>query len=222
MIFKLLEIVPKDHSLLLSLLIILSILVGNFAALSQKQAKRMMGYSGIAQAGFILIGMLNSENVGIQASVFYLSVYVFTNTGAFLLIDMLKQLSGSNKFKSFSGLGQEHILIALLGFVLMVSLTGLPPTGGFMSKFLVFTSLWEKYSLNSSPILLTVLLFGLVNTAISLYYYFKIPYYMFVKKANEDVHTGNKPSVASVFLLVFLCIVVVALFFNPEWVQNRF
>lgn len=218
--FRLLEAIPADHTLVLSVIILLSILIGNFSALTQKNAKRMMGYSGIAQSGFLLVGLLGLEITGLRASGFYMAVYIFMTSGAFLMMDMVNRQTNSYLFTDMAGLSQKFVFFGIVGLIFMVALTGLPPTAGFTAKFLVFTNVWEQYSNGGHKILLWVLLFGLINTAVSIYYYFKVPYFMFLKTPQENLE--EKPlDFVQLGLLTVLAFAVIALFFAPQWVQNQ-
>ncbi len=219
LIYRLLGIVAVDHTFVLAGVILLSILIGNFSALAQTNAKRMMGYSGIAQSGFILVGLLGLEITGIRASAFYMSVYVFMTAGAFLMLDIIEEHTSSYEFKDMAGLSQKFVYFGIVGLIFMVGLTGLPPTSGFTAKFLVFTNVWEQYANGGHKILLWVLLFGLINTAISIYYYFKIPYFMFLKPPAEKAF-DRQVSVPQIVLLTLLAVGVIALFFAPQWIQN--
>ncbi len=219
LIYKLLLHIPVDATYLLSFVILLSILIGNFAAISQTNAKRMLGYSGIAQAGFILIGLLAFQSSGFQASVFYLAIYIFMSTGAFLLLDIIEKQTGSYKLEDMSGLSRKLIFLSILGLVFMIGLVGLPPSAGFTAKFLVFSSLYEQYTSGGEKVLLWVLVFGLINTAVSIYYYLKIPYFMFLKKPNESLNEGKVPFIQMAFLSI-IGVLVLALFFAPQWVQD--
>lgn len=220
LIYRLISTIPVDTTLILSVVILLSILIGNFAAISQNNAKRMLGYSGIAQAGFILIGLLAFENSGFQASVFYLSVYIFMSTGAFLMLDMIADHTGTYQFIDMAGLSQRFIFLGVVGLIFMIGLVGLPPTAGFTAKFLVFSSLYEKYANGGHNILLWILIFGLINTAISIYYYLKIPYFMFLKKPSVQLVEKRIP-VSQLIYLSLLAILVLGLFFAPQWVQEK-
>ncbi|MGR3811958.1 NADH-quinone oxidoreductase subunit N [Jiulongibacter sp. NS-SX5] len=219
MVFRILEVIPVDHTIILSAIILLSILIGNFAALTQKNSKRMMGYSGIAQSGFLLVGFLGLQMTGLRASGFYMAVYIFMTTGAFLLLDMINSQVKSFAFEKMAGLSQKFVFFGIVGLIFMVGLTGLPPTAGFTSKFLVFTNVWEQYSNGGHKILLWVLLFGLVNTAVSIYYYFKIPYFMFMKSPGENV-SEIKLNFMQLGLLTILAFAVLAFFFAPQWIQG--
>ncbi|AWV97868.1 NADH-quinone oxidoreductase subunit N [Arcticibacterium luteifluviistationis] len=219
LIYKLLQAVPVDTTLVLGLIILLSIVIGNFAALSQKNAKRMMGYSGIAQAGFILIGLMAFQTSGFQASTFYLAVYLFMSIGAFLMLDMISEHTHSDLFEDMAGLSQKFMLLGLIGLIFMIALVGLPPTSGFTSKFLVFSSIYEQYSSTGKSIFMWVLAFGLLNTAVSIYYYLKVPYFMFLKKPADTLESKSIPPLQLIYLSI-LAFIVLGLFFAPQWVQG--
>jgi NADH-quinone oxidoreductase subunit N len=220
LIKRLLESIPIDTTTFLSIVVFLSIFIGNFAAISQENAKRMMGYSGIAQAGFILIGLLAFQLSGFQASVFYLAIYIFMSLGAFLLLDIISKQTNSYRFVDMAGLSQKFVSFGVIGLIFMIGLVGLPPASGFTAKFLVFSSLYEQYSFSGQKILLGVLVFGLINTAVSIYYYLKIPYFMFMKKPQINLETQRIPVVQLVYLSL-LAVIVLALFFAPQLVQER-
>jgi NADH-quinone oxidoreductase subunit N len=220
LIKRLLESIPIDTTTFLSIVVLLSIFIGNFAAISQENAKRMMGYSGIAQAGFILIGLLAFQHSGFQASIFYLAIYIFMSLGAFLLLDIISKQTNSYKFVDMAGLSQKFVSFGVIGLVFMIGLVGLPPASGFTAKFLIFSSLYEQYSFSGQKILLWVLVFGLINTAVSIYYYLKIPYFMFMKKPQINLETQRIPVVQLVYLSL-LAVIVLALFFAPKLIQAR-
>ena len=204
----------------LGLVILGSIAIGNFSALSQSDSKRMMGYSGIAQAGFMLIGLVALDANGSEATLYYLGTYIFISTAAFLFLDIAAKASGSFHFNSFNGISQRFVLFGIAGLVLMVALTGLPPTSGFTAKFLVFSSLWKSYDISGNTLKIWILGFGLINTAISIYYYFRAPYHMFMKspeRIKEETTLGTLP----LAFLVLLTALVLSLFFAPQWILNH-
>lgn len=215
-ILRLFSFLTIDFTTYFAVIIIASISIGNFAALWQKDTKRMLAYSGIAHAGFILIGFMSSSASGIEASSFYLLVYAIMNPAAFLLIDILKKHSGSYDLASFAGMGVQNIMLGLVAIIVMIALIGIPPTIGFTAKFLVFTALLTKIS-EGNTLFTIVLVFGLLNTAISLFYYLRIPYFMFMKEGSTGVpkHVGG-----ATILLCFLAALILILFFMPDAVQG--
>ncbi len=203
-----------DFRLITAVIILASLTIGNLSALWQTNTKRMLGYSTIAHAGFMLVGLLATNSFGIQATIFYISTYLFITLAAFLLVDLLALKTESYELESLKGLGQENIFLGLAAVIIMVALVGLPPTVGFTAKLLIFTALWEGYQTSGSSILLVVLIFGLLNTAISIFYYLKIPFYMIFKEAKIGVKFYNIGLLRKAFLLFFLFFIIY-LFLKP-------
>jgi len=173
-------ILPTNSSkILIGIVGIVSVGWGNFSALKQQNITRMMGYSSIAQAGLLLVA-LSVTAVDFKILLFYFKIYILMNLTAFVLIDWL---SNSSELSSFSGLGKRTPLIGIIAVICMISLTGLPPTAGFIGKFLIFSSLWEMYQHSNHQALLWIFVVGVLNTVVSLFYYLKLPYFMFLKEA---------------------------------------
>lgn len=218
-LIRLFSALSIDFQLIMSVVILASITVGNLSALWQTNTKRMLGYSTIAHAGFMLVGILATNTIGVQAAIFYISTYLFITLAAFLLVDLLALKTESYELESLRGLGQENIFLGLAAVIIMVALVGLPPTAGFTGKLLIFSALWEAYQSSGKNILLIVLLFGLLNTAISIFYYLKIPYYMIFKEAKIGVKYYQIGILRKAFLMIFLYYIVY-LFFNPSDLMN--
>jgi NADH-quinone oxidoreductase subunit N len=202
----------------LSLVVLLTLTMGNFAALWQGNARRLLAYSSVAHAGFLLIGVVAGNAAGTESMLFYLGVYLFMNLAAFLLVAILAQRAGSEQVSSFSGLGIRLPLVGVVAVVIMVALAGLPPTAGFTAKLLLFSSLWQAYDESSNGWLLAVFAVGLLNVAVSLFYYLKIPFYLFFRPLNEL----NAPRLGMYegALLLLLALPVVGLFFVPDWLYR--
>lgn len=216
----------KEIYNILAITALASMLVGNFSALWQSSFKRLLAYSGIAQAGFMLIGLLTVSEEGVKILIFYLVVYILSNILAFGGLTLVENKLKSDSLLSFSGLGQKSLALGISLGISMISLVGLPPTAGFTAKFLIFSQLWQDKSNNLSLLLLMV---GLLSTAISLYFYLKIPYYLFFKQEasnqGENEHTENKHIQVTDFKLThfqkaFLLVLAFSLllfFFRPDW-----
>lgn len=213
--------VAFDWQLLLGVVAGVSILMGNFSALLQKNVKRMMAYSSIAQTGFLLAGLTAFSLQGVQFVLFYAGVYVFMNYLVFIYLQYFEQ-QGINHLEEFSGTGKQALLPNILLLVGLISLTGLPPTAGFTAKLFIFSGLWESYAANAKPILLWLLIFGLINTVVSLFYYLRIPFYAFLKPSEPAL--AKYPAWVN-FLGMILVFVVLLLFFQPNvlmsWI-NKF
>lgn len=199
---------------LIAAMVILSLTIGNFSALWQTNAKRLLGYSTIAHAGFMLIGLLSDNNTGFQATYFYVATYVCITMGAFVLIDLIAQRTLNFDIDAMRGLGQHDIVVAIASITLMMALVGFPPTIGFTAKLLVFSSLWDKYQFQDAPIFAFVVIIGLLNTAVSMVYYLKIPYYLIIKPRKQKA-TWLYVDFYKYVLVIVLAAVSVGLFFFP-------
>ncbi|CAN5232566.1 NADH-quinone oxidoreductase subunit N [soil metagenome] len=217
--FRDLNIPEFNWQLVLSIIAILTIIVGNFSALWQQNIKRMMAYSSIAHGGFLLAGVVASSTFGLRALLFYAAVYLLMNLAAFILLNNLAKKTGSLIIDDFKGLGKSYPYSGILFVLTMIALTGLPPTAGFTAKLLIFSSLWESYQFSEENFLLYLLIIGLFNTVVSLFYYLKIPYYMFFK--NQGHHeTMVKFNWGENILASFMIFLILLLFFKSEWLLD--
>lgn len=167
-----------------------TMVVGNFAALLQTNVKRLLGYSSIAHAGYVLVALAASSQVGIAAAMFYLAAYALMNIGAFAVIS---HVAGKNeryvKVEDLAGLGRKEPVMAALLAIFVFSLIGVPLTGGFFGKFYVFQA-----ALDSHLVWLTAL--GLINSAIAAYYYLKIIVAVYMHEPGEAADHLTTPSVS--------------------------
>jgi NADH-quinone oxidoreductase subunit N len=188
-----------DWRLLFEALSIVTMTVGNIAALTQSNLKRMLAYSSIAHAGYLLIGVVAGTPRGISAMLIYLLIYTFMQMGAFAVIVMLRRSDVvGDELKDLSGLYLRQPFAAFAMLLFMLSLGGIPPTAGFMGKFWLFGA-----AIDSGYVWLAVI--GVLNSAISLYYYIRVVVFMYLKKET----TGSEP-VTSPALALTLGIAVVA------------
>ncbi|MGD0201523.1 MAG: NADH-quinone oxidoreductase subunit N [Bryobacteraceae bacterium] len=166
---------------------LLSMVVGNFAALLQTNVKRLLAYSSIAHAGYVLVAVAAHSPVGTAAAMFYLAAYAFMNLGAFLLVAWFSRRGERYvNIDDFAGLAWRQPVAASLFTLFLLSLIGVPLTGGFFAKFYVF-----KAALDANLIWLTVL--GLLNTAVAAYYYLRILVVMWMQEPAEA--TADLPPV---------------------------
>ena len=204
-----------DWQMLLSIIAMASMLFGNFSALRQSNAKRMMAYSSIAHAGFLLVGLITYSNAGGISLLFYASVYLVMNLAAFLLIAFLENRTGSSDFNDLKGVGNQMPYLGILVVVVMIALTGLPPTAGFSAKLYVFSALWESWQAQDSPVLLWLFVFGLINSVIALFYYLKLPYFLFFKE-NPDLVTVKSLTVSHKIWGTIFVLPLLLWFFQSE------
>jgi NADH-quinone oxidoreductase subunit N len=193
---------------------LLSMTIGNFAALQQSNIKRMLAYSSIAHAGYVLVALTARSNAGTGAAMFYLAAYAFMNVGAFAVVS---HLSGRGEqylsLEDFAGLAQKQPLTAAMLTVFLLSLIGVPLTGGFFGKFYIF-----KAALESHLVWLTVL--GLLNSAVAAYYYLRILVMMYMRDPSPAVEAVEplSPSMRAALLLPALGTLFLGIF--PGWVLN--
>lgn len=161
---------------LLWALIVITITLGNIFALRQKEIKRFFAFSSISQAGYIMLGILSGTQQGMTAVVYYMLVYLFANMAAFGVISVIENKTGRTDFGAYNGLGKTNPVLALVMMFAVFSLAGIPPFGGFFSKFFIFAAAAQQ-----SEYLLVFI--ALLNTVVSLYYYLLIVRAMYIRPA---------------------------------------
>lgn len=212
-LMRLLSVLSIDFQPLTAVVALVSILAGNLSALWQTDLKRLLAYSGIAQAGFILVGLVAFNQTGFESATFYITVYVLMNLAAFLLIDLIGE--GATDLNSFAGKGTSQPLLSICFTIIMVALVGLPPTVGFTAKLLVFSALWEANLSAGDGLLVVLVIIGLLNAIVSLFYYFKIPFYLFFR-TNTQILLSRR-SFLGESLVALLTIVIIFLFLKTDW-----
>lgn len=221
LLFRVVNVLPAglfDWQLILAVIAIASMVFGNFSALAQKDAKRMLAYSSIAHAGFLLVGLIAYTEAGNTAMLFYGAMYLVMNFGAFLLIAMLERRAGSSAFDDLRGLGTSLPFVGVLAVIVMIALTGLPPTVGFNAKLYIFSAIWEAYEAQNNSVLLWVFIIGLLNTVVALFYYLKLPYYLFFKSGKRAVL--EKSSAIDHIWGTIMALPLLLWFFQSEWLMN--
>jgi NADH-quinone oxidoreductase subunit N len=191
---------------------LLSMTVGNFAALLQTNIKRMLAYSSIAHAGYVLVALTARSDVGIAAAMFYLAAYGFMNVGAFAAVCTLAGKGERyTSIDDFAGLGQKQPLTAAMFSVFLLSLIGVPLTGGFFGKFYIF-----KAAMESHLVWLTVL--GLLNSAVGAYYYLRVLVVMYMKEPGEATVNAEPLTPGLGLALILPALGTLALGILPSWV----
>ena len=191
---------------------IASMILGAVAAIVQKNIKRLLAYSSIGHVGYALAGVATGAISGYESSIFYISVYVIMNIGAFSCLYLLKK-DGQYKenISDLSGISKKHPLLAMSFLIILFSLAGIPPLGGFFAKFYVFMSVLEKE-------MYTLAIIGLLTTVISAFYYLKIikTIYFDEKKLSFD-HVKN-PAISGTILIS--CTLLTTFFLYPSFLDN--
>jgi NADH-quinone oxidoreductase subunit N len=193
----------------------LTITIGNLGAIRQDNVKRMLAYSSISHAGVLLVGLcalgLGSPTAN-QGLVYYLLAYTFTTMGAFAVVAYVGSRNRERVLiDDWAGLGGKHGAAALAMTICLLSLGGIPPTSGFFGKFYVFKAAMEVHDGQ----LLWLVVIGIVNSAISIYYYLRIVTAMYFREANQPFTPTRSP--ALVFVIAVCAIAVLEMGLMPGW-----
>jgi NADH-quinone oxidoreductase subunit N len=189
-----------------AILATLTLIIGNVLAIAQTNIKRMLAYSSIAHAGYVLIAVAASVNSsdGVSAALLYLFVYLFSNLGAFaIVIAMERQYDQGVLLEDYKGLWGRHPLMSLAMALFMLSLAGIPPTAGFIGKFYVF-----RAAIDAGLVWLAIV--GVVTAVISTFYYLRVVYLMFMFEGKAEMLV--KPALATAVALMAVAILLIGLF----------
>lgn len=204
--------IAVDWQMLLAILAVLTMTLGNLAALAQTNIKRLLAYSSIAHAGYALIGLVANNELGVTGVIYYLLAYILTNLAAFGIIMAVGRVTGSDEIRSYDGMSRRSPYLGLAMMVAFLSLAGMPPFGGFMAKVLVFAG-----AIQAGWYWLVIV--GLLNSIIGLYYYLTVLKYVYLYRMegeNEEAHPilVSRPFVIAIVVLT-VGIVLVGAFFAP-------
>ncbi len=168
-----------NWSMLLAILAALTIIIGNLIALRQKDVKRLLAYSSIAQAGYILVGVAAANSFGLKGVLFYAMIYVFANTGAFAVATAVEVDTGRTDIEAFAGLSKRSPMLAAIMTICMLSLAGIPPMAGFAGKFYLFAG-----AIQSGYLWLALI--GLIMSMVSVYYYLGVSKTMYIGENSSE------------------------------------
>ncbi|WP_437588442.1 NADH-quinone oxidoreductase subunit N [Sorangium sp. So ce1000] len=188
--------------------------VGNLSALEQENVKRMLAYSSIAHAGYMLLGFSVFSDAGVAAIAFYIVTYCFMNLGAFLVVMAVAEESGGDEtFAAFRGLGRRSPLIAAAMAVFLLSLTGLPPMAGFVGKFYLFSALLAAGGAWSWVIAVV----GVLNSVISLFYYARLLRAMYLEKSDRSDPTPVRPLLGATTCALAFPTLLLGVYWGPVY-----
>jgi NADH-quinone oxidoreductase subunit N len=216
--------IQDSWRILLIALSVATMAVGNVVAIAQTNIKRMLAYSSIAHAGYALIGLVVATDLGIFSLMLYMAIYAFMNLGAFGVVIFLRKNpdrspsqtdSGGDEISDFTGLSKKNRLAAFVMLVFMFSLTGIPPTAGFVAKFYIFMAAVE-----SGLVWLAVV--GVLFSAVSAYYYLRIVMVMYMKEPETQTPLTVSPAVTVALWVTTLAILGLGVYPSPlvEYAQN--
>jgi NADH-quinone oxidoreductase subunit N len=192
----------SSWSAVATILAVASMTLGNTLALTQKNIKRMLAYSSIAHAGFILMGVATVNKLGVTSVVFYLGAYLLSNLAAFGAVAIFWRVVGSDEIEAYAGLSRRKPWLALAMLVALLSLAGMPPLGGFMGKFLVFAA-----AVDAGLVWLAII--GVLNAIIGLYYYLVVLKFVYLKRSDDE----DKPLPISRASAIALTVCIIGIIF---------
>jgi len=202
----------QNWGMIFAVLAVASMIIGNVVAIPQTNIKRMLGYSSIAQAGYLMVGLATfgfapaSVILGQSGIIFFLTSYALTNLGAFIAITAISSKLDSDEIADYAGMGRRAPVLALALTFCLISLIGMPPAAGFMAKFYIFSAAVQNH-------LLWLVVIAVFNSVISAYYYLRVVKVMWVGEptSEEKVPSSGAPRLA----LFFCCLGVLALGIIP-------
>ena len=198
-----------EWSVFIAVLSTVTMTVGNLLALAQKNIKRMLAYSSIAHAGYILIGLVAVSELGMTSVVFYLVAYIFTNLAAFAVVAAYGRIVGSDEISSYAGMSRRNPWLALALMIALLSLSGMPPFAGFVVKFAVFAA-----AVQAGMVWLAVV--GVLNSIIGLYYYLTVLKVVYLYRSENDDQALPVTRAYKLALgILSLSIIVLGVLFGP-------
>ncbi len=208
----------ETYVVFLALIAMLTMTWGNVAAVTQQNVKRLLAYSSISHAGFVMMGLVAGTSYGLQASAIYLLAYTFMNLGIWaVVILLLRQDIVGEQVEDFNGLFFKNPTIAILMLIFLLSLAGMPPLGGFIAKYFVFWAVFEVAMRPAEPqasLMVWLAVVGAINVVISLYYYLRIVVAMFLRK--EHLPAPLSLSTGLIVALVITGVFTVLIGVYPE------
>jgi len=203
-----------DFRLFLSAISIITMIAGNFAAVLQKNVKRMLAYSSIGHTGFALMAVVGFTFNHSELT-YYLAVYAIANIGALALATYFSNVAGVEDMSGYRGLGFKYPAASICFIIVLVSLTGLPVTAGFTGKLFVFSAVYGFYEQTHNLMLLIMMITGALTTVVSLFYYLKIPFNLFLKRSNSVANPMEKSqNIVALAIIISVMVILLGIFPN--------
>ncbi len=199
---------------LLMVMAVVTMVVGNLFAIRQQNLQRFLAFSSIAQAGFILLGMISGTTYGMATVIYFILVYVFSNLAAFGVVSIVKNATGKDNIDDYNGFYQTNPMLSMVMLLALFSLAGIPPLAGFFGKFFLFAAAAEQG-------MYILVLIAVLNTIISLYYYLLVVKAIFVVRSEEPMEPIKGDLLARLGLVITVIGILVIGIYSPifEWVE---
>jgi len=194
-----------DWSLTIAVLSAITMTLGNVVAIWQGNIKRLLGYSGIANAGYLMVGLAAASNIGRSGVIFFLVAYTLANLGAFTAIIAISNKIESDLIEDYSGMARRAPALALILALCLISLTGIPPTAGFMAKVYIFSA-------GIQAGFLWLVIIGVVNSVISAYYYLRVVKVMFLSQPSSEEGVPSSGALRAALAITALGVLLFGVF----------
>jgi NADH-quinone oxidoreductase subunit N len=207
---------PNDWGIMVGVLAAAAMILGNTVAIRQTNIKRMLAYSSIAHAGYVMVGMLALNQLGLASVAFYMFAYLFTNMGAFAIVTVFEDRTGSCEIAAYDGLARSSPFVAASLTVFLLSLTGIPPLAGFVGKFYVFAAA-IKHAGSQAGLGWLYWLVGiaLLTSVFALYYYANVIKMMYFGKSPDPVKMSFNPPALAMIVIGLVGVVLFGLYPGP-------
>lgn len=209
------EMRPNDWGVLVGIVASLAMIIGNVVAIRQTNIKRMLAYSSIAQAGYIMVGMVSLNQLGLASVAFYMFTYMFANMGAFAAVTAFEDKTGSCQIDSYQGLSKTSPFFAVSLSIFLLSLVGIPPLAGFFGKYYVFAAAISQATSNATNWLYWLVGIGLLTSVFSLYYYANVIKQMFFSNTDSPYKLSFEIPMFSILLIGLVGVLVCGIFSQP-------
>ncbi len=205
-----------NWQIVIAVLSVVTMTTGNLSAIWQSNVKRILAFSAIAHAGYILMALVAMDKIGVASIMFYLFAYIFMNLGAFMVVMLIANKINSEDIDDYNGVGYKMPVLGALLVIFLISLAGIPPTAGFLGKFYIFAAVLEK-----GGVWVWLAVVGVLNSAISIFYYFKIFRNMYLRGNKTETSERFTFSPAAIILTVVFAIptLLLLVYYSPllEW-----
>jgi NADH-quinone oxidoreductase subunit N len=214
-LFRVFPVISVTWEKVIWVIAVMTITIGNLFALRQKNMKRFLAFSSIAQAGFFLLGFIGGNRLGMTTVIYYALVYIFSNLAAFGVISVIAEKTGKESMDDYNGLYRTNPGLSITMMLAMFSLAGIPPVAGFFGKFFLFIAAAEK----GFYVLVTI---AVLNTIIALYYYLLVVKAMFINKNESPVPAFKSDFMEKLGLAICIAGIVVTGFASGlfEMIRN--
>jgi len=197
-----------NWSLFLGIIAVITMTIGNITALNQSSLKRLLAYSSIAHAGYMLMGFAAMSKLGFDSVIFYLFIYMLMNIGAFLVVQIVYNKIGTDAIVKYRGLSRGMPFASIMLAIFLFSLAGIPPFGGFIGKFYIFVAVLKVK-------LYWLAVIGILNSVVSFYYYARIPKMMFLEDSRDEIKIPTKGVQVVLLIVLAVPVVVLGVYWTP-------